>query len=107
LFVHNPYTDVKKIFPLSSPIGTVVPVKDTNHKALIALQTGVHQLDLNTGEITFLCRPETKPNNRLNDGKCSPEGRFWVGSMSESFEPGAGSLFVVERDGKSFREALS
>lgn len=27
--------------------------------------------------------------------------------MSESFEPGAGSLFVVERDGKSFREALS
>lgn len=39
--------------------------------------------------------------NRLNDGRCDPAGRFWVGSM---FDPAAakhatGSLYRVEPDG--------
>jgi sugar lactone lactonase YvrE len=36
---------------------------------------------------------------RLNDGKCDMHGRFWVGSMSRSLEPGLGALFRVDRDG--------
>ena len=52
----------------------------------MGLRDGVYAVDLATGDLTFLCKPDSKQGNRLNDGKCSPEGRFWVGSMSESFE---------------------
>lgn len=53
--------------------------------------------------------PESRPDNRFNDGKCSPDGRFWVGTMGVPGKvlPGIGSLFVLERDRKTFRKALS
>ena len=105
MFLHN-YPHSVKNYPMPSPIGTVVPVKE-KEEALVGLKDGVYSVDLLTGNLTKLCSPDLKPNNRLNDGKCSPEGRFWVGSMSESFESEAGGLFVIERDRKTFRQALS
>ena len=105
LIVHNPDQATSKIYPMPKPIGTVVPVFGKS-EALVALKDGVHCLDLQSGTLTHLCNPDPLPNNRLNDGKCSPEGRFWVGSMSESNENQAGGLFVVERDRKTFRKVL-
>jgi sugar lactone lactonase YvrE len=42
-------------------------------------------------------------NNRMNDGRCDPAGRFWAGTMSASqvHEPGAGSLYRLEQVGTS------
>ena len=40
-------------------------------------------------------------STRLNDGRCDPAGRFWVGSMFDPAEAGqfAGSLYRVSPDG--------
>lgn len=38
------------------------------------------------------------PDNRFNDGKCDPAGRFLAGSMSVSGAAGAGALYSVDKD---------
>jgi sugar lactone lactonase YvrE len=37
---------------------------------------------------------------RMNDGACDPAGRFWAGSMSYRADPGAGSLYCMDLDGR-------
>ncbi len=49
---------------------------------------------------------EDKPENRFNDGKCDPVGRFWAGTMNLNANPSAGSLYCVARD-KTVRQVLS
>lgn len=36
---------------------------------------------------------------RFNDGKCDPQGRFWVGSMHLEQEKGEASLFMIDKQG--------
>ncbi|MGA2481403.1 MAG: SMP-30/gluconolactonase/LRE family protein, partial [Spirochaetia bacterium] len=38
------------------------------------------------------------PENRSNDGKCDPAGRFWVGSMAPDDHEGGASLYRLEKD---------
>ncbi len=52
---------------------------------VVALRSGIHFFDMDTQALTLACQPEPHlPGNRLNDGKVSPEGRFWVGSMDDA-----------------------
>ena len=45
----------------------------------------------------YLGNPEQeKWNNRYNDGKCDPKGRFWVGSMDNFLSPGKGALYCLD-----------
>lgn len=37
-------------------------------------------------------------DNRMNDGKCGPDGSFWAGSMSRDNTPAAGSLYRLWPD---------
>lgn len=41
-------------------------------------------------------------NNRMNDGRCDPRGRFWAGTMDWDHAPGAGSLYRLERTSEAF-----
>jgi sugar lactone lactonase YvrE len=36
--------------------------------------------------------------NRMNDGKCDPAGRLWVGTMAFDQTPGAGTVYRVDGD---------
>lgn len=66
---------------------------------LVALQNGIHAYDPKTGQLEFWEDPEAdKPDNRFNDGKCDPAGRFWVGTMSLSGKKAKGSLYCLDRD---------
>ena len=66
----------------------------------VALQTGVHALDLDTGELTLLVAPEPdRPGNRLNDGAADHAGRFWVGSMDDAEKAKTGALYRIAPDG--------
>jgi len=49
-----------------------------------------------------LCEIETQmPENRLNDGKVGPDGRFWVGSMHDAPRREArGSLYRIDASGR-------
>ncbi|HMQ91403.1 MAG TPA: SMP-30/gluconolactonase/LRE family protein [Flavilitoribacter sp.] len=66
---------------------------------IAALKSGLAFVNRDTGAVRMLHDPEVHlPGNRFNDGKCDPAGRFWVGTMALSEEPGAGSLYMIEKD---------
>jgi sugar lactone lactonase YvrE len=67
---------------------------------VVAMRTGFHLFDLETERLSFLCHPEPDiTTNRLNDGKVSPEGRFWAGTMDERPEKEPiGSLYRLDAD---------
>jgi sugar lactone lactonase YvrE len=49
----------------------------------VALVDGFHVLDVGTGALEFVGGPEHVPGTRFNDGKVSPDGRFFAGTMDE------------------------
>ena len=49
---------------------------------VVAMRSGFALFDPETGALDWLARPEAdRPDNRLNDGRCDRQGRFWTGSM--------------------------
>jgi sugar lactone lactonase YvrE len=86
-------------------LGAAVPAADG--RWVLASKRGLEWLDWGGGGITPICNPESdQPDNRFNDGKCDPAGRFWVGSMSLTGQRGRGALYVLDRD-LSLRSALA
>lgn len=67
-------------------------------RLLVALRDRLVFLNLQTGSIENLYQIEfSHPDTRLNDGKCDPQGRFWVGSTSEV--SGQAALYRYDPDG--------
>src|SRR3954471_24394471 len=52
--------------------------------AVVALEDGFSLLDLDTGRLEFATGPERGAGTRFNDGKVSPDGRFFAGTMDEA-----------------------
>ena len=76
-------------------IGTVVLASE--NKAVIALQNGIHTLNLTDESLTLMANPlEGKGDIRFNDGKCDPAGRLWVGSMHLLSQPHVASLYRID-----------
>jgi sugar lactone lactonase YvrE len=68
--------------------------------AVVALVDGFHLLDFDTGEVSFLTGPEHVPGTRFNDGKVSPDGRFWAGTMDEEqLSRPIAALYRLDPDG--------
>ncbi|MEL6654457.1 MAG: SMP-30/gluconolactonase/LRE family protein, partial [Bacteroidota bacterium] len=89
--------EVRRI-EVGKKIGTIVP--DTDGNFVVALEDGIYRLDRETEEMSLLANPEADlPNNRMNDGKCDPAGRLWVGTMSMKNEGPVGALYRVASDG--------
>lgn len=54
------------------------------------------------GEITIapIAHPETHlPENRFNDGKLGPDGRYWAGTMHDAETEASGTLYAFSPDG--------
>lgn len=102
LHVYDPVSTINRSYDMPSRIGTVVPAE--GNTAVVALEDGVYKFDLDTQTLSLLTKIEAdKSGNRLNDGKCDPRGRLWVGSMSIEEEPHAGGLYRVDPDGNVTR----
>ena len=68
----------------------------TNGQYLAALQHGFAFVNRLTGAVNMISDPESHlPNNRFNEGKCDPAGRFWSGTMSLSEDKGAGNVYIL------------
>ena len=94
----DPATNQNRSFPTASHIGTVVP--KNKDEVLVALVDGIYTLNLKTGQTVVLTdMRDLLVNSRLNDGKCDPEGRLWVGSMNWQQETGKAKLFTIQNDG--------
>jgi len=75
-------------------------------RLLVAMEGRLAFLDWESGAWTDWIELEPDAlGNRLNDGRCDPTGRFWVGSMSDpaaaggGTRPATGLLHRVEADG--------
>lgn len=78
-------------------VGTVVPRESGG--LVIAGDHGLHFLDEETGHLTAIADPEPdKPDNRFNDGKCSPDGRFFAGTISLVKKTGDARLYRLDPD---------
>lgn len=98
LHIYHPKTNQNRSFPTASHIGTVVP--KNNDEVLIALVDGIHTMNVNSGQTeVFAHMTDLLPNARLNDGKCDPSGRLWVGSMDWQQAQGQAKLFSIQSDG--------
>lgn len=85
-------------------VSTIVPVQGTASKVILGVQAGIALYDLETRTL------EPHPSNgslhgrhtRMNDGKCDPQGRLWLGSIARTgpggadLVPGASALYVLE-----------
>jgi sugar lactone lactonase YvrE len=97
---------------MPSLCGTVVPssARGGSAELLVALRDGFARVDLATGAVEHICNPDGVASNRWNDGKVSPEGRFWAGTMGApgQVEPGVGALYVLDgaRAGGGARKAF-
>lgn len=82
-------------YDVGESVGTVVLSQD--QRLLLGLRNGIGTLDPTTGRVTHLVDVERdKPHTRLNDGKCDPRGRFWVGSICEREPEFDGGLYCLD-----------
>lgn len=92
----DPKTKEDKLFPVGQRVGCIAPLADGN--ILAALQNGIHFMNIQTGELSFLDNPIDDPDIRFNDGKCDPAGRFWMGTMHLEQKKGVAALYRMDAD---------
>ncbi|WP_460205212.1 SMP-30/gluconolactonase/LRE family protein [Scytonema sp. NUACC21] len=92
----NPAIGQNSFFDVGDVVGCIA-LAGTN-RLIMAQRHRLAFLNTQTGEVTPIIQVEADmPNNRFNDGKCDPQGRFWFGSMSS--EKSQASLYRYNPDG--------
>lgn len=93
-----PGTNKSNTFNVGQMVGAVAVANSGNLVA--SLQNGFAKIDINQGTVEIINDPENHlPDNRFNDGKCDPAGRFWAGTMSLKGASACGTLYAIEKDG--------
>ena len=88
----NPDSGEEEVFNVGERVGAVVPRQKGGF--VIAGDSGFHFLDPRSGKTTAISDPEPeKKNNRFNDGKCSPDGHFFAGTISLVKKEGDADLY--------------
>lgn len=97
LHLYDPRTNLDRTIYVGQYVGTVV--SRSSGGVMLAVHHGFASLDLETEKLIIFQDPESHlPNNRFNDGKCDPAGRFWAGTMELTGKAAAGSLYCMDRD---------
>ncbi len=94
----EPSSDSTETRMLPGRPGSMVLTADPD-RVLVALEHQLVELTWSTGVISPLAALESEgPGKRLNDGRCDPSGRYWVGSMDDPHDAliGAGKLYRVD-----------
>ncbi|MEH1839043.1 MAG: SMP-30/gluconolactonase/LRE family protein [Nostoc sp.] len=93
----NPATGENCFFDVGDVVGAIATAGAD--RLIMALCHHLAFLNTQTGAVTPILEIEGNlTDNRLNDGKCDPQGRFWFGSMCSSEKPHA-SLYRYDQDG--------
>ena len=86
---------------VGQPVGCVVARARGGY--VVGMRGGLAELNAIGDGATFSVIAPIEPDvrtMRLNDGKCDPHGRFWVGSLSTAVESGRGTLYCLHPDGE-------
>src|SRR5690625_5192592 len=95
--IYDPKSAHSRVIEVDYAVGAVVKRKKGG--LVLATDHGFFMLNDETEELSLIHDPEADlPNNRFNDGKCDPAGRFWAGTMHvDEVEP-TGSLYMLNTD---------
>jgi sugar lactone lactonase YvrE len=94
---YDPASGEEKTWDVGQRVGTVVPRESGG--LVIAGDHGLFFLDEITGLLTAIADPEAdKPDNRFNDGKCSPDGRLFAGTINLVKKTGDARLYRLDPD---------
>jgi len=93
----DPATGNESSWNIGQRVGTVVPRESGG--LVVAGDHGIYFLDEESGALTAIADPEPeKTDNRFNDGKCSPDGRFFAGTISLVKKTGDARLYRLDPD---------
>lgn len=95
-----------KTYATPAPPTALAFIAGRDDVMVVSFESGFALWRPETGAIHWLARPETLGYGvRLNDGRVDPDGRFWVGAMSErAVPPGTlapGALFRMSASGEA------
>jgi sugar lactone lactonase YvrE len=95
----DPATGATRTWPLPEAIGSF-GLRERGG-AVLALASGFYRFDFETGALQVIAKIEAgQPATRFNDGKVSPDGRFWAGTMDqETLSRPLGALYRLDPDG--------
>ncbi len=94
---YTPETGEEVSWDIGQRVGTVVPRVEGG--LIVAGDNGMYFLDEHTGDLAPIADPEPeKGDNRFNDGKCSPDGRFFAGTISLVKKQGDAKLYRLDPD---------
>jgi len=95
----NPKNGEEQVWEIGERIGTVVPRQSGGF--VCAGDSGIFSFDPETGDKKSMADPESdkRPDNRFNDGKCDPSGRFWAGTISTVKKTGDANLYMLDVNG--------
>jgi sugar lactone lactonase YvrE len=80
-------------------VGSVALMNEPG-RVLLGIELGLFEFDMGTGARSLLCQVEPADrDNRLNDGRCDSQGRFWVGTMDNQLSRPNGAFYRVDPDG--------
>lgn len=97
VYEYNPVTGENRGYNVGQHVGTVVPRAAGG--LMLAVYDGFAAFDPATQQVTLIADPEADiPDNRFNDGKCDPAGRFWAGTMAYNEQLTQGSLYRLDPD---------
>jgi sugar lactone lactonase YvrE len=93
----DPARGTEQSWDVGERVGCLVP--RARGGLVIAGTSGFRFLDLDSGKLTPVADPEPEiADNRFNDGKCDPAGRFWAGTISLVKDTGTANLYRLDPD---------
>lgn len=92
LYRHDPATQDLVHWDFDTDVACCAPMLDGG--LLLALRDGLWRFDPASGQRRRLAAaPYDVAQERFNDGKCDPQGRFWVGTIFEPRTPALAKLY--------------
>ena len=93
------YAGSRLFLQLDELVSCLAPRKEGG--LVIAQRFGFWTFDPDTNKLFTLASPKGEPsNNRFNDGKCDPRGRFVAGTMDHNEQETSGSLYSLSPEGR-------
>ncbi|KAA3656424.1 MAG: SMP-30/gluconolactonase/LRE family protein [Chloroflexi bacterium] len=97
IYVYDPVDSSNVRYDVGQFVGTIVPWR--SNEVMLAVQDGFASYNFDTKQLNLITNPEAdKPQNRFNDGKCDPAGRFWAGTMALENPTNEGALYCMGTD---------
>jgi sugar lactone lactonase YvrE len=98
LHQYQPETGHADFIEMGQPLGCAAPCR--SGKFILGMKSGLAFLSPDSAQVDWIAQPEPQlPNNRFNDGKCSPDGRFLAGTMDMGEKSPSGVLYSLSPDG--------